>query len=176
MMSKNETGSTDKYSKKLFLRRQTGYYAINPNLEIMIGDDWINVYNLMQTPKLYKIPQPPAILKDMTRFIGDKRYDMPIDWLIQKGVVKYNQSSYDVDAEVLNNNVELRSLEYHTRVGNTAKTIGAIRCKMPENIGGGQILVDISGVDWQSQYKDTTKTKVRFDLRFGNYAYAYIVD
>lgn len=176
MMSKNETGSTDKYSKKLFLRRQTGYYAINPNLEIMIGDDWINVYNLMQTPKLYKVPQLPAILKDMISFTGDKEYDMPISHLHKNGVLR-NMFIHDVDAEIVNNNIELRTIKCRTSQGLQETNVLSVRCKMPENIGGGQVLVDISGIaDWQNQYKHTTKTKVRFDLRFGNYAYAYIVE
>ena len=176
MMSKNEIGSTDKYTKKLFLRRQTGYYVINPNLEILIGDEWINVYNIMQTQKLYKVPQPPVILKDIVKFIGDERYDMPIAWLKQKGILGFAQLTCDVDGEVLNNDIELRKIEYLTSTGKAAKTIGAVRCKMPENIGGGQILVDISGVDWQNQYKDRKMLRIRLDFTFGNYAYAYIVE
>lgn len=174
MMSKNEMGSPDKYSKKLFLRRKIGYYIINPDLEIMIGEDWVNAYHLMQTNKMYRYAQEPSILKNMTHFIGNKDYDMPIDWLREKGVRENHR--YVVDAEVLNSNIELRTIEYFAGDTKTIYNILSVRCKMPQNIGGGQVLVDISSVDWHNQYKNQKNVRVCFDLRLGNYAYAYITE
>lgn len=47
ILGKNEVLSTDKYNKKLFVRLRQGHYLPNPTLEILIDDDWINIYDLI---------------------------------------------------------------------------------------------------------------------------------
>jgi hypothetical protein len=44
LLSKNETGSTNPYGRKLFRRRRTGHYILNPKLSIRKKDDWIDIY------------------------------------------------------------------------------------------------------------------------------------
>jgi ankyrin repeat protein len=47
ILGKNEVLGTDKYNKKLFVRLRQGHYLLNPTLEILIDDDWVNVYDLI---------------------------------------------------------------------------------------------------------------------------------
>ncbi|MCU0444281.1 MAG: hypothetical protein MUE85_05135 [Microscillaceae bacterium] len=45
ILGKNEVRSTNPYGKKLWVRIMNGHYILNPLLEIMINDEWINVYD-----------------------------------------------------------------------------------------------------------------------------------
>ena len=47
ILSKNEVNREDKYNKKLFIRIQQGMYLPNPLLEILIGKEWVNIYDLI---------------------------------------------------------------------------------------------------------------------------------
>ena len=47
ILSKNEVNREDKYNKKLFIRIQQGMYLPNPLLEILVGEEWINIYDLI---------------------------------------------------------------------------------------------------------------------------------
>ena len=47
ILSKNEVNREDKYNKKLFIRIQQGMYLPNPLLEILMGEEWVNVYDLI---------------------------------------------------------------------------------------------------------------------------------
>lgn len=47
ILSKNEVNRDDKYNKKLFLRIQQGMYLPNPLLEILVGEEWVNIYDLI---------------------------------------------------------------------------------------------------------------------------------
>ena len=47
ILAKNEVNREDKYNKKLFVRARRGYYLPNPLLELYIGEEWINVYELL---------------------------------------------------------------------------------------------------------------------------------
>lgn len=46
LLSKNETDSTDYYSRKLFKRRRTGHYILNPAVQIRQKDEWVEIYEL----------------------------------------------------------------------------------------------------------------------------------
>lgn len=52
MLSKNEVGSSNPYSRRLFLRIALGYYVLNPALEIEVKGEWISVTDLMGLPQL----------------------------------------------------------------------------------------------------------------------------
>ncbi len=54
ILSKNEVNREDKYNKKLFLRIQQGMYLPNPLLEILVGEEWINVYDLIDMDDIEK--------------------------------------------------------------------------------------------------------------------------
>jgi Ankyrin repeats (many copies)/UvrD/REP helicase N-terminal domain len=54
ILSKNEVNRDDKYNKKLFLRIQQGMYLPNPLLEILVGEEWINVYDLIDMDDIEK--------------------------------------------------------------------------------------------------------------------------
>jgi hypothetical protein len=47
ILSKNEVNREDKYNKKLFIRIQQGMYLPNPLLEILVGEEWVNIYDLI---------------------------------------------------------------------------------------------------------------------------------
>ena len=47
ILAKNELYKDDKNTKKLFIRLQQGMYLPNPLLEILIDDEWINIYDLI---------------------------------------------------------------------------------------------------------------------------------
>ncbi len=44
LLSKNETISTNLYGKKLFKRVRTGWYIINPKLDLRRKEEWVNIY------------------------------------------------------------------------------------------------------------------------------------
>jgi hypothetical protein len=44
LLSKNETDSTNPYSRKLFKRKRTGYYILNPSIQIRQKDEWLDIY------------------------------------------------------------------------------------------------------------------------------------
>ena len=47
ILSKNEFFSKNPYNRKLFVRLKQGYYLINPFLDVQIGEDWYNPYELL---------------------------------------------------------------------------------------------------------------------------------
>lgn len=52
ILSKNEVDRNDPYNRKLFRRLERGVYVINPELEIAVGDEWKDVYKMMQLEKI----------------------------------------------------------------------------------------------------------------------------
>ncbi|MBI5213903.1 MAG: hypothetical protein HY957_11145 [Nitrospirae bacterium] len=44
LLSKNEIDSANPYNKKLFKRKRTGHYILNPELAIRQKDEWVNIY------------------------------------------------------------------------------------------------------------------------------------
>ncbi len=54
ILSKNEVNREDKYNKKLFVRLRLGQYLPNPLMEILIDDEWINYYDLIDIDEIEK--------------------------------------------------------------------------------------------------------------------------
>jgi len=52
VLARNEVRREDPYNKKLFMRLERGIYVLNPELEIQTGEQWLNVYRLMNTEKM----------------------------------------------------------------------------------------------------------------------------
>jgi hypothetical protein len=46
LLARNEIASANPYNRRLFKRVRTGYYLLNPRLEIRRGEDWVNLYHL----------------------------------------------------------------------------------------------------------------------------------
>jgi hypothetical protein len=63
ILSKNEINRNDPYNRKLFVRIERGHYIINPNLEIAIQDDWVNIYDLIHIDALEKESRDPVLNK-----------------------------------------------------------------------------------------------------------------
>jgi hypothetical protein len=61
ILSKNEINRNDPYNRKLFVRIERGHYIINPNLEIAIQDDWVNIYDLIHIDLLEKESRDPVL-------------------------------------------------------------------------------------------------------------------
>lgn len=47
LLSKNESNSDNPYCKKLFKRKKTGHYILNPKLALRQKDEWVNIYALL---------------------------------------------------------------------------------------------------------------------------------
>jgi hypothetical protein len=45
LLSKNETDSPNYYSRKLFKRKRTGHYILNPAIQIRQKDEWLDIYS-----------------------------------------------------------------------------------------------------------------------------------
>lgn len=45
LLSKNETDSANPYNRKLFKRIRTGYYVLNPEIQIRQKDNWLDIYS-----------------------------------------------------------------------------------------------------------------------------------
>lgn len=50
LLARNEVDGNNPYNRSLVKRIRTGYYLLNPNLEVRRGEDWINVYHLANLP------------------------------------------------------------------------------------------------------------------------------
>mgnify|MGYP003404065195 FL=1 len=50
LLSRNEVGSSYTPNRKLFTRTERGYYIVNPDLKIKIGDDWLDLTSFLKTP------------------------------------------------------------------------------------------------------------------------------
>lgn len=61
ILAKNEINRNDPYNRKLFVRVQRGHYIINPNLDIAIQDDWVNIYDLINVDLLEKESLDPIL-------------------------------------------------------------------------------------------------------------------
>ncbi|HWR90424.1 MAG TPA: UvrD-helicase domain-containing protein, partial [Dissulfurispiraceae bacterium] len=46
LLSKNEVESTNPYCRKLFRRRRTGRYILNPRLAVRLKEEWADIYRL----------------------------------------------------------------------------------------------------------------------------------
>ena len=68
ILAKNEINRNDPYNRKLFVRIQRGQYIINPNLDIAIQDNWVNIYDLINIDLLEKESRDP-ILNQFTQLI-----------------------------------------------------------------------------------------------------------
>ena len=62
ILSKNEVRSENQYNKKLWVRVALGLYILNPLLEIMVGNEWVNIYDWVNIEQ---------ILKDTDKIIND---------------------------------------------------------------------------------------------------------
>ncbi|GFO71849.1 hypothetical protein BJAS_P1624 [Bathymodiolus japonicus methanotrophic gill symbiont] len=52
ILSKNEFTKDDKNNRKIFFRIKRGHYLFNPNLALKVGDEWVNIYDLLSLDKL----------------------------------------------------------------------------------------------------------------------------
>jgi UvrD-like helicase C-terminal domain len=47
ILAKNEIEKTDPHCRPIFMRIRTGYYIVNPLLEIEVGSQWVNFYDFI---------------------------------------------------------------------------------------------------------------------------------
>lgn len=79
LLSKNETGSTNPYGRKLFRRKRTGHYILNPKLSIRKKEDWIEIYQHANIE-----------LITMTAERGDEQFRAEVLSLISDGPHSYD--------------------------------------------------------------------------------------
>lgn len=58
ILSKNENFREDKYNKRIFFRIKQGFYLPNPLMEIMMDDEWVNIYKLAGIDDLLTSQEP----------------------------------------------------------------------------------------------------------------------
>ena len=76
-LAKNEIDGSNPWNRKIFMRIERGCYVLNPNLDILINDDWKNVYNIMKSEKAKKITEQEKYEKMMQYYQDD--YDRIIN-------------------------------------------------------------------------------------------------
>ena len=54
LLARNEVNGNNPYNRQLVKRIRTGYYLLNPRLEIRRGEDWINIYHAANLPLMEK--------------------------------------------------------------------------------------------------------------------------
>jgi hypothetical protein len=54
ILAKNEKNREDKYNKRLFYRVQIGMYLPNPEIEIFIENEWVNLYDIIELDNIEK--------------------------------------------------------------------------------------------------------------------------
>ncbi len=54
VLAKNEVNRDVSYNRKLLVRISLGHYILNPNIEINIQEQWINIYDLIHIKELEK--------------------------------------------------------------------------------------------------------------------------
>ncbi len=67
-IARNEIAGKEGISKKLFLRVFRGFYVLNPELEVLLADNWVNVYTMMGVEKVDKFDKEASIRKARERF------------------------------------------------------------------------------------------------------------
>jgi hypothetical protein len=72
-IARNEVDGKEGITKKLFFRVFRGYYVLNPKLEVLLGDDWVNVYEMMGTEKVGKFDQAAYYKKAQERYWEERR-------------------------------------------------------------------------------------------------------
>jgi hypothetical protein len=58
ILGKNEYFRDDAYNKKIFFRMVQGFYLPNPLMEILIDDEWVNIYKLVGIDELVASSDP----------------------------------------------------------------------------------------------------------------------
>lgn len=69
LLSKNETDSSSPYCRKLFLRKKTGHYILNPRLAIRPKDEWINIYSHANIGLALKIMPEDKDFKELLKYL-----------------------------------------------------------------------------------------------------------
>jgi hypothetical protein len=91
LLSKNETNSTNPYSRKLFKRIRTGHYILNPECSVKQRDEWVNIYSYSGIEIICRISSGsenafgdfiqsltmPKIPEDSSTNIGTNKNDQP---------------------------------------------------------------------------------------------------
>ncbi len=57
ILAKNETDSKNPYNNALFIRIERGYYCINPELAVLVEDNWVNIYEFSGLNKAKKLTE-----------------------------------------------------------------------------------------------------------------------
>lgn len=72
LLSKNEIGSANPFSRKLFRRERQGWYIINPGLAVFRKDEWIDVYRYAGIDLISRMdPDGPGAYFESRRLLLD---------------------------------------------------------------------------------------------------------
>ncbi len=92
-LSKHEISSRNFYNKKLFKRIYTGgYYELNPDLAIWVNDQWISVYDIMQSEEV-KVPTK----KEKDAFIEEYKRQLREENRRRREMDRWGDEWYDDD-------------------------------------------------------------------------------
>ncbi len=106
ILAKNEIDSNDPYNRKLFLRTDRGLYFLQPELEILLEEKWINVYDILKCKKPKKLSYVEKEILLTEKFILDLKKDK------QQAMNRkpYIDASY-LDALIVNHTKRIENLK-----------------------------------------------------------------
>lgn len=128
ILSKNEVNGNSKYNHKIFLRLDRGIYIVNPNIDILHDEKWVNIYEFANL-NIVEILSEEEEFNIANKNFYDlllKSYHEKFDFPIKVSEVKKLLKRFEND-----NSISLQE-EYHRTVNESNRKIEAIRKKSQE--------------------------------------------
>lgn len=54
VLARNEVSRPERSNRKLFKRTSRGFYVLNPDLRIRVGEEWVGIYDLLEPQALFR--------------------------------------------------------------------------------------------------------------------------
>ncbi len=73
VLARNEVDRDSPYNRRIFRRTSRGFYVLNPDMRIRIGEEWVRIYDLLEPQALLAEPRldlPPELMDFYRREIG----------------------------------------------------------------------------------------------------------
>ena len=70
VLARNEVDRDVSYNRRLFKRTQRGFYILNPQLRVRIGQDWLGIYELLDTDAVFRRRQASEAVENVRWLMG----------------------------------------------------------------------------------------------------------
>ena len=73
VLARNEVDRDSPYNRRIFRRTSRGYYILNPDMRVRIGEKWVSIYDLLEPEALLselRLDLPPELEDLYRREIG----------------------------------------------------------------------------------------------------------